>query len=117
MIKQLLAILFLCFSLVAGAFAAVDINAANEQELDAIKGIGPAKAKAIVEYRKANGPFKSVDDLTKVKGIKDKTLAKIRDQVTVGGGSAAPAKAPAPAAAAPAPAPAAEAKSKAHKGK
>ncbi len=113
MIKRLLAIVFLCFSLVAGALAAVDVNTADEKELDSVKGIGPAKAKAIVEYRKAHGPFKSLDELTQVKGIKDKTLAKVRDQLSVGASAAAaPAKAAVPAAT-PAPAaPAADAKAK-----
>jgi competence protein ComEA len=45
------------------------INDATEQELDTLYGIGPAKAKRIVEYRKANGSFDTIEDLAKVKGI------------------------------------------------
>uniref|UniRef100_UPI001F015B9A helix-hairpin-helix domain-containing protein n=1 Tax=Neisseria meningitidis TaxID=487 RepID=UPI001F015B9A len=45
---------------------------------------GPAKAKAIAEYRAQNGAFKSVDDLTKVKGIGPAVLAKLKDQASVG---------------------------------
>jgi competence protein ComEA len=79
------------------AFAAVDINSADEAGLDAIKGVGPAKAKAIVEERKKNGAFKSLDDVAaRVKGIGEKTVAgwKKDGSVSIGGGSTpAPAKA------------------------
>lgn len=61
----------------------VNINTADEATLMALKGIGESKAKAILEYRQTNGPFKSVEDLTKVKGIGDTTLSQIRDLLTV----------------------------------
>jgi competence protein ComEA len=81
------------------AAAAVDLNSATAADLDAVKGIGPAKAKAIIDYREKNGPFKSVDDLKGVKGFGEKTIEKLRPELSVGG---APAAAPAaPAAAAP----------------
>jgi len=85
----------------------VNINTASAAELAGTKGIGEAKAKAIVEYREKNGPFKSVDDLRQVKGIGEQVLAKLRPQVPVGAVAGAPApRAPAPRAAAPeAPAP------------
>jgi len=67
----------------AAAAAKVNINTANEATLESLKGVGPQKAKAIIAYREKNGPFKTVDDLTKVKGIKEKQLSKMRDQVTV----------------------------------
>jgi len=51
------------FAWVSLAFAAVDINSASEVELDKIKGVGPAKAKAIADERKKNGPFKNLDDV------------------------------------------------------
>lgn len=66
----------------AWAWAAVDINTASAKELEKLNGIGPAKALAIVTYRDKNGPFKSVDDLTKVEGIGAKTLADIRNAIT-----------------------------------
>jgi len=69
----------------------VNINTASADELATAKGIGEAKAKAIVEYREKNGPFKSVDDLRQVRGIGDQVLAKLRPQVTVGDGARAPA--------------------------
>jgi competence protein ComEA len=67
------------------ALAAVNINTATQDEFIALhKGIGPAKAQAIIDYRKANGPFKSVDDLKHVKGIGAKRLEKLRSELTVG---------------------------------
>jgi competence ComEA-like helix-hairpin-helix protein len=61
----------------------VNINTADEAMFTSLKGIGPAKAKAIIDYRQKNGLFKSVDDLNKVKGIGEKTVAKLRDQLSV----------------------------------
>lgn len=56
----------------------ININTADQQLLTQIKGIGPSTAKKIVDYRKENGEFKSVDELIKVKGIGEKSLAKMR---------------------------------------
>lgn len=47
----------------------ININTASESELQLLKGIGEAKAKAIVEYRSSQGKFKSIDELTQVTGI------------------------------------------------
>ena len=62
--------LFGAFAAVCAAFslAAVNINTASSAELEALPGIGPAKAKSIVEYRQKNGAFKSVEELKNVKG-------------------------------------------------
>jgi competence protein ComEA len=62
----------------------VDINRATAEELTALKGIGPALAKKIVEDRAQNGRFRSVEDLTRVRGIGDAKLKGFRDFVTVG---------------------------------
>lgn len=72
---------FFCFS--SPVFAAVDINTATQSELEILKGIGPAKAKAIVEYRSQIGQFKSVNELTQVKGIGTNTIQKLGDQIVV----------------------------------
>jgi competence protein ComEA len=69
--------------------AAVDINTADAKALESLNGIGPAKAQAIVDYRTKNGPFRMVDDLAKVPGIKAATVDKNRELATVGGTAAA----------------------------
>ena len=56
----------------------IDINSANKETLTQIPGIGPKTADSILKYRKANGKFKSVNDLTNVKGIGDKSLKKMK---------------------------------------
>lgn len=81
-IQWLFMIVFLVFS--GAVCASVNINTASQAELEALKGIGPAKAKAIVEYRSQNGLFGSVDDLEKVNGIGPETIKQIRNDVTVG---------------------------------
>lgn len=65
--------------------AAVDINTADAATLAAaIVGIGEKKAASIVQYREANGPFASVDDLARVKGIGSATIEKNRQNLSVG---------------------------------
>ena len=56
----------------------IDINQASSQDLQALPGIGPVTAQAIVDYREANGPFESVKALVAVRGIGEATLGKIR---------------------------------------
>ena len=63
--------------------ALVNINSATEGELTGLKGIGSNKAQEIILYREAFGDFKRVEDLTLVKGIGDKTLAKNRHRLRV----------------------------------
>src|SRR5436309_8329196 len=107
--RLVLLLVTLIFS--ALALAAVNINTATKEELDALPEIGPVKAQAIVDYRAKNGPFKTPEDIMKVNGIKEGTFGKIKGLISVTGAStpavAAPAKAeskaaaPAPATAAP----------------
>jgi comEA protein len=71
--------------------AQVDINTASAKELESVPGMSSSMAKNIVKYRDQNGPFTSVDDLTKVKGINEKKLNAMRHGLTVGpAGGAAP---------------------------
>ncbi|MFT4171644.1 MAG: helix-hairpin-helix domain-containing protein [Rhodocyclaceae bacterium] len=80
-----LSALFACISL---AWGAVNINTANESELTSLPGIGPSKAKAIVEYRKAHGNFKAIEDIQKVKGIGPATYESLKSELTVAGAAA-----------------------------
>src|ERR1700687_3692474 len=78
--RFLLLLVTLLFS--AFALAAVNINTATKEELDALPEIGPVKAPAIVDYRKANGPFKTPEDMMNVSGIKEGTFNKIKVQAS-----------------------------------
>lgn len=61
----------------------ININTATRRELQKLVGIGEVKARAIIEYRERNGEFSSVDELVNVSGIGEKTLEKIRADITV----------------------------------
>ncbi len=89
--KKLLTALAASLLFALPAFAAVDLNNASQAELETVKGIGPAKAKAIIEYRKKNGNFKSTDDLDKVPGFGKKTVDSVKKEITVGNAKAATA--------------------------
>jgi competence protein ComEA len=84
--------LALTFS-IGSALAAVDVNTANSDALRGIKGIGPAKAKAILDERQAHGPFKDSADLgSRVKGMGGKTVQRLEAEgLTVGGAKTAAA--------------------------
>ncbi len=78
---SLLASLFCFTSLHA---APVDINSADAQTLAAsLNGIGSSKAQAIVDYRSTNGNFKSISDLSLVKGIGERTVMRNRDDLAL----------------------------------
>ena len=61
----------------------VNLNLADAASLDALPGIGPTLAQRIVDYRSANGGFRSLSDLAKVAGIGPSLLAKLKDAVTL----------------------------------
>jgi competence ComEA-like helix-hairpin-helix protein len=65
-------------------FRRLDINTAGWEELTVLPGIGPKKARAIVEWRCENGRFADISQLTEVKGIGPKTLLRLQDYVCVG---------------------------------
>lgn len=90
--KSILSSIVLFLAGIGLAMAAVNINTASVDELNAVKGIGPSKAKAIVEYRDKNGPYKTVDDLKEVKGFGDKSVDKLRSELSVGDAAAAAKK-------------------------
>lgn len=79
--KFLMAVLFATSSLTA--FAKININTATVDELVLLNGLGENKAKAIIAYRDENGQFKDINELTKVKGIGAKTIAKLAEDLTV----------------------------------
>lgn len=64
--------------------APININTATLDALENIKGLGPTKAQAIVDYRNKNGNFQTLQDLQKVPGIGPKLFDKIQSQVTIG---------------------------------
>ena len=80
--KRLLVLCVIFFS--HTVLASININTASEAELTSLNGINRTLAQAIIEFRQANGPFKTVEDLLKVKGITAVELSKIRDKISVG---------------------------------
>jgi len=65
---------------VAQDAARLDINSVTVSELDALPGIGPTKARAIVRYREEHGPFREVDSLIQVPGISPAAVMRLRDR-------------------------------------
>lgn len=88
LIRGLIAALFLSLSSLVFA-EPVNINTASAAELTRLKGIGPAKADAILRYRSEQGTFGSIEELVNVRGIGPALLAKNRDQLTISDNSVA----------------------------
>jgi len=65
------------------AASAIDINSADATQLESLPGIGPAKSKAIIDYRTQNGPFQNAADLEKVPGIGPKTMEQLAPLIMV----------------------------------
>jgi len=65
------------------AASAIDINSADAAQLESLPGIGPAKSKAIIDYRTKNGPFQNAADLEKVPGIGPKTMEQLAPLIMV----------------------------------
>ena len=63
----------------------INLNAATQEELELLPGIGPALASRIIEHRNTRGPFRRLEDLARVSGIGPRTLERIRPHVTVAG--------------------------------
>ena len=87
----LLQTLILSLALMGSAWAAekVNINTADAATIDRVLlNVGASKAEAIVAYRKANGAFRSAEQLALVKGIGLKTIEKNRDRIVIGGAAA-----------------------------
>lgn len=61
----------------------ININTASIDELDLLPGIGPTYAQRIVDYRKKNGPFKTISEIQNVSGIGPKTFEKLKDLITI----------------------------------
>jgi len=83
--KKLLLAFAMWFALSGVAMAVVNINTATKEELTSLKGVGDKRAQEIIDYRKKNGNFKSIDELEKVPGIGPGLMKQIRSEVTVSG--------------------------------
>jgi len=80
------AIALMLMAPIAALAGQVDVNTADAETISAeLKGVGLSKAKAIIEYRKKHGPFRSADDLSLVKGIGERTVELNRSDIKTSG--------------------------------
>lgn len=83
-IIRILSIVTLLFAVAPAVAEVVNINTADAAAIaENLNGIGMAKAQEIVRYREANGAFKSVEELSNVKGVGEKTVEKNRDNISI----------------------------------
>ncbi len=87
--KKIIRVLFITVALLMmpaiATASSVDINHANAEAIStALKGIGDKKAQAIIDYRNEHGAFQTVDELLNVPGIGEKTLQRLRHQLSLG---------------------------------
>jgi competence protein ComEA len=94
MIRHVLTVFVLVLAIAAAAAAGgaathakgvVNVNTATADQLQLLPRVGPALAKRIVAFRKANGPFKSADELVAVRGIGERSLASLAPYLAVTG--------------------------------
>lgn len=84
LLNTILLTLLLTLPVIGFSAGSININTADKETLmSVIKGVGDKKAEAIIAYREENGPFKSVDGLTNIKGIDMGIIEKNREKLTV----------------------------------
>ncbi|MBI5329010.1 MAG: helix-hairpin-helix domain-containing protein [Betaproteobacteria bacterium] len=69
--------------LISTPLYALDLNRATQSELETLKGVGPVKARAIVEYRQRHGPFRRVEDLARVDGFSRRAAQLLKSDLTL----------------------------------
>jgi competence protein ComEA len=81
---------------VGSAFALVNVNTAQQSELQKARGLDRYKAKSIIEYRAQNGPLRSIEDLEKVPGLSADVIEKAKPEIAFDGPPFKPSKSAAP---------------------
>lgn len=79
-------LLGLCLSIFSPSGLALDINTANAEQLQQLKGVGPKRAKAIISYREQHGPFTRPEQLLNIKGVGKRLLERNRGQIDINSG-------------------------------
>ncbi|HOO37634.1 MAG TPA: helix-hairpin-helix domain-containing protein [Deltaproteobacteria bacterium] len=80
-------VVFVFGGMAIGGHGQLNVNMATAEELQLLPGIGETIAQNIIDYRTANGPFRAIDDLVKVKGVGDAKLKNMRDFIKLDGAS------------------------------
>jgi competence protein ComEA len=89
-VKSILTIAMAMVASLGTAFATVNVNIAQQSELQSLKGLDRHKAKAIIEYRNGNGPYTSIYDLAKVPGLTPEIIAVVAPSVAFTGDAYVP---------------------------